>query len=203
MKNFILICATLLIFQITENSKSQEMYSVDSLFPEIRIDTLHLYDGMVNTWLSGNFVPSSYIDNYHFAQKGIIYYAMNRFYIDKLKKYKAYLFIDSGSEHWKGAIYLVIYNTTGQKELIFRERVAFYTYLSTAYEETQNAWIADFDGDGNIDIGIYNQIIDFEMSTDDAPNTSGSNQYIYVFKNGKYEMMDWKLDILKRFQLIK
>ena len=200
---FLAFVVNLLSSQLCRNVHAQNAINeIDSLFSEIQKDTLHVYTGMVQTMVPGNPIPFLYIESFKFYKKGISYYCLNKLYIDKEKKYKAYLLKSDGNTYRPATIYIVVYKSDSSK-LIFATEIAIYQLMSTAFERTQNAWISDFDGDGNKDIGIYSQMIDFEMSTDESPNTSKSEHFIYLFKNGKYEMEIWNLDILKNYPLIK
>ncbi|MBI4976586.1 MAG: hypothetical protein HZC28_03845 [Spirochaetes bacterium] len=175
----------------------------DSLFTEIQFETLHVYAGMTQALSSSrNMIPSAHLEHFSFYKKGMNYSAVHKFSMDKNRKYNAYLIKMEGDTSGPSAVYILVFQTDGMK-LIFESELAVYQLLASSFERTQNAWIADFDGDGIMDIGVHNQLIDFEKSIPEAPNSSGSKQFMYRFKNGKYEMESWNYDILKKYALIK
>ncbi len=163
----------------------------NSKFPLIIVDTLHVYPNMNHTNITVN-IPGRLIKTE--INKPV--YPVTSFFIDEQKIYKAYLLYLSDYN----CIYLVVLD---QKKggLVYSNEIANHDFLESAYEKWQNAWVADFNNDGNLDIGIYNRLIDFELPTKESPNISADEKYLLIFKNGKLHRKRWNDNILNKFQL--
>ena len=161
-----------------------------SKFPLIQVDTLHVYSQMIYKNEKIN-LPDGLIK----VNKQS--YPVSSFFIDKLKTHKAYLLFLSNYN----CIYLLILNIQNGNT-IYSDKIASYVFFESAYEEWKNAWIADFNKDGNLDIGIYKRLIDFELPTNSSDNISIDEKYLLIFKNGKFHQTKWDINILEKFQLL-
>lgn len=56
---------------------------------------------------------------------------------------------------------------------------AFWTHMDGTMEETKNTWLLDDDNDGDLDIIMLTDLIDYELHLEDAPNISGTTAVVY------------------------
>ncbi|NJO87505.1 MAG: hypothetical protein HC831_00015 [Chloroflexia bacterium] len=183
----LILTFTFLISCMAMNSQTFDSKTAGK-FLFIAVDTLHVHPDLVfknesikiknNKNLEEEFHPAYW------------------FYFDKAKHYNAYLLV---SDEKKMADLIIEQSKT--KAVVFNETIAIYSLLVGAYEKWQNAWITDFNNDGNLDIGIYNRLIDFELPTEESENISADEKYILLFKDGKFHRKEWDDNILMRYQL--
>jgi hypothetical protein len=188
MKLILTFC--FLLFIMTAKSQTFDKIT-ESKFLFIEVDTLHVHPNLshkgeiiktnnsqINKEIKELFSPSFF------------------FYVDKNKLYKAYLLVSDERKTVK-----LIIEQIKTKTVVFNETIASYSFLEGAYEKFQNAWIADFNNDGNLDIGIYNRLIDYELLTEESENISADEKYLHLFKDGKFHRKEWNDNILMSYQL--
>ena len=80
-------------------------------------------------------------------------------------------------------VMILILNEAGELQTFFQ--AASWKYLEGTMEETQNSWLFDEDGDGDLDICMMTDLLDFELPVEDAPNISGTTALLY--RNNKVD----------------
>ncbi len=163
----------------------------ESKFLFINVDTLHIYPNL--THKNEIIKIKNHLINKNIEEE---FFPSYSFYLDKDSAYKAYLFVSKEKQSVK-----LIVELSKNKTVIYNDYIAYYAFLEGAYEKWQNAWIADFNNDGNRDIGIYKQLIDFELPTEESENISADEKYLLLFKDGKFNRKEWNNNILIRCQL--
>jgi hypothetical protein len=69
--------------------------------------------------------------------------------------------------------------------LINKYNLAYYKTIPGTMEETMNAWIVDLDKDGDLDIGIMINLVDYELADEISENISGVEGYGYYIQDGR------------------
>lgn len=178
-------------------------YENSDLFQELSDDTLYISSTSLksvqknisleaNQWL-GPPIPRRMLQamNVNFPRS----YALGKISLDKKGNYVAYLL---GTAHSK--IYVFVYSTN-KKDFVFKEELASYTYLESAYEKIRNSWITDVNHDGTLEIATWEKLIDFEFSNELAENSSKEDRFIYYLINDEFQYAAWSSDLLKNVSL--
>lgn len=175
-------------------SQAQEK-GFDKHFPEVIFDTLHVHINL-KTQNETIKIPC------YFSKETVNeeYYPLLSFYLDRKKKFKAYLILSGNELTLRKRVYLILLNLDRSKVINFH-KIADYEHLEGAFKKWQNAWIADFNNDGYLDIGMYEKLIDFELPTEEAENISNDKAYLLIFKNNQFQHRKWNYDILKHYQM--
>jgi hypothetical protein len=66
-----------------------------------------------------------------------------------------------------------------QSEIKHYFEIASYATITGTMEETRNSWIYDLDKDGDLDIVIMDDLVDYELPIEGAPNISGVEGRVY------------------------
>jgi hypothetical protein len=167
-----------------------EDFDKNFLFTDV--DTLHIYSKITHRNNTIRF-PLKNLMLFENSE----FYPSFHFYMDKEHKYHAYLMVAKGNNF---AVLIITENATNK--IVFSDIIAKYELLEGAYEKWQNAWIADFNNDTNLDIGIYKQLIDFELPNNESKNISADEKYLLTFNDGKLQRKSWNFNIFKKYQLL-
>ncbi|MEO9531450.1 MAG: hypothetical protein ABJG68_14195 [Crocinitomicaceae bacterium] len=89
---------------------------------------------------------------------------------------------------YRSVVLILILNKKGKMISFFQ--AASWTHLEGTMEETQNAWIFDEDLDGDLDIVVMSDLVDYELPTEDAPNISGVTALTYRNLLGSFETVN-------------
>lgn len=171
------------------NSKCQHFSEkIDSKFPITYFDTLH-----VHTQMTYRNFPIKFPNALLKSERD--FFPIIRYFVDETKKYTAYLLYSKKLR----CIYFICSDEKGN--ITFNKVIASYKKVDGAYKEWQNAWIADFNNDRNLDIGIFRRLIDRELPTKEAGNISADEKYLLILKKGKFHRQPWNENILTRYQL--
>lgn len=74
-------------------------------------------------------------------------------------------------------ILLVLANKESEIKHYFE--IASYATIPGTMEQTRNSWIYDLDKDGDLDIVIMDDLVDYELPVEGAPNISGVEGRVY------------------------
>lgn len=162
----------------------------DIYFPLITVDTLHIHPELIHKKneikLAGQYLKDN---NKKF-------YPITSFYLGKDRLLKMYILKTD-----KGSVYILALNLKSGENIYF-EDIAVHEIHEGAYEIRKNAIIADFDGDGYLDIGIIKRLTDFEMEASETSNISNEEKYLVSFKNNTYKYTNWEYNFYSNFSLI-
>ena len=169
MKNLLL-----LIFFLLSFSAKAKIPAFDSLFVELKTDSLHVCSSQ--PWQDGDSLILA----------GKTFSALVKIALDKTQNYWAYLLRDDNRE-----IFVFVYSKK-KEDFILNVKLASYVYLEGTMEQKRNAWIMDLNNDGIKDIAICENLLDFELPNEYADNISGTEQFCFLLKNGVFEYHKWQ-----------
>jgi hypothetical protein len=192
---------------ISQTTNVSAISSFDSLFKEIKFDTLQICPAHLvlsagnktdSSGVNGKFISPGIKEKINFPFKDEKFYAIAKFSLDQKNKLKAYLVRQAGLPGVK----ITVFNTDSAR-FIFDADVAFYFSLEHTMAETLNTWVTDVNGDKVLDVAIMKYTHDFELPNKYAPNITGEEKHIYFFRNGKFEFARWDDKILPEVVLKK
>jgi len=195
MLKFILVIIFFFLSQ-TYFWAQKKPFAFDKHFPEISFDTLHVHIDLKHQHTKIE-IPDKLIKKDAETE----HYPAVSFFIDKKRRFKAYLLLSGRKKSSsKSEVHLIVIKVQNG-ELIYSNKIAGYEKFEGTYEKWQNAWIADFNKDGSLDIGVYEKLIDFELPTEESENISGDEKYLLIFKNGLFQHRKWNYNILKHYRI--
>lgn len=181
---------------------------------EKNFDTLHVYPGKylrksgaphVNSGLyNGIEISTGLVDEYGLLNlyPADRYTVPEKFVVDTSSNTTAYILTcEVNGEFTNSFVVLAVFNEND--ELIFHYKISWYTALEDAFEETVNTWFFDRDEDGDLDIVLLNELIDYELPNEYADNISGVRKNFLRFSNGDYDFEDISKDSGSAFKIIR
>ncbi len=178
LSSYLIMLAIVITTAATARSQTYRS-DYDRYFPRLKFDSLHINISNMQ-WMGSKigahfrYVPLKW--------KRDFVATLGWFPLDAKGRFRGYLLGQREQQN----IQLYILDMQ-EDSLVLDFEVAKYLYLPGTMRSVKNSWVMDTDGDGNMEILTIEQLEDFEMEADGAPNISGTKSFCHRLVNGKME----------------
>lgn len=123
--------------------------------------------------------------------------ALGKTSLDSENNFIAYIFGTSNAK-----IYLFVFSKE-KNDIVFKQELASYFLVETAFEKIRNSWISDLNKDGVKEIATWERQQDFEFTNELADNSSKDERFIYYLINKEFKYQFWSSENLNNIILTK
>ncbi|UKN02757.1 hypothetical protein K6119_04410 [Paracrocinitomix mangrovi] len=201
------------IFLVSFYSFSQK--NLLKFIPKFESDSLHIYPSAYSNLLTyakdkqtfrfnGEVIPQFVAREFGLDSlyKAKAYVGIGKFKFDATSKYQGVVVGIEYSYAYSSKIILAVIDKTTNK-IVFNTDLAYYSVIEGTAELLQNATICDLDHDGDLDIAVISNTIDYELPTDELPNASGTAGYTYLYENGNLVYSSMSKSLFKVMWILK
>ncbi|MCB9223324.1 MAG: hypothetical protein R2780_09510 [Crocinitomicaceae bacterium] len=130
------------------------------------------------------------------------YWANEQIYLNSNKTIIAATIVIGRKDPKDSILLIVIYNIKTEERLLVIEG-ASHQKIEGAMKQTVNSWIMDLDNDGDLDIAIMKDLVDYELPNEYSDNISGVEGFGYYLKDDKMEFDYLSQENYSTFQIKK